>query len=381
VLGPGALLACLLAAPAWGDAGAGHHLLEGPSSALVPSLELGVGYHSNVWHSPTAAQGAPHLHLGPSLQAHRRREDYELDLGAHYDLRLYTPGTALFPYSRWLDGDVSLVLSARERHAVGFELGADVVVDDPQVVLARSRLRGGLDPRVVFRPASAIDLRLGASVAAEQHWGQLDTYASSGLGPRLEAGPTWELKWRFFPRTALVIEGGYLIDQRFGSTGTLFDIWGGLRGRLTPRLNLVLMAGYGAPTVGGVPVLGGVQRLLVHARLEYQLRTGDASLGYRKDHADPHFTELVAFHRIDGRVAAQPWGRLGYEIELSGAGEGYLGTTTRADLVVVARPSLSWKASPRLSVTGGGGWVLRVSSDPASNYTDVELRIAATVTW
>ena len=380
MLGPAAVLAWMLANPALADGAAGQHLIEGPSSALVPSIDLGVGYHSNVWHAPVAAQGAPHLHVGPALRADRQREDYQLDLGAHYDLRLYTPGTALFRYSRWLDGDVSLDLRTRETRAVGFELGASAVVDDPQWVPARTRLRAGVEPQAVIRPASAIDLRVGAAVATEAHWG-LDMAASSGLGPRLELGPTWEARWRFFPRTALVIEGGYLFDQRFGSMGTLFDIWGGLRGRLTSRLELVLMAGYGAPTVGGVPVLGGVQRLLVHARLEYQLRTGEASVGYRKDHADPHFTELVAFHRIDGRVAAQPWGRLGWDLDLSGAGEGYLGTTTRADLVVVARPSLSWKASPRLSVTGGGGWVLRASSDPASTYTDVELRVGTTMTW
>ena len=379
MLGTATLLATLLVGPV--QAAAGGHVVETPSSSLVPSVELGLGYHSNVWHAPTGAVGAPSLLVHPSLEARRHREDWSLDLDADYDLRLYTPGTELFAHSRWMDGAVALDLDVREGRGVGFELEADAAVDDPQEVPAHTRLRGGLAPRVVLRPASAIELRLGGTLAGEEHRGPWDLASSSALGPRLEAGPTWEARWRFFPRTALIVQGGYLLEQRVGSTGTLFDLWGGLRGRLTPRLTMALLAGYGSARVNGVPLLGGVQRLLIQARIDADLRAGTASLSYRKDHADPHISELVTFHRLDGRIAAQPWGRLGWELALTGAGEAYLGSVTRADLLLMARPGLSWQLSRRLSASAGGGWVMRASSDPSASFTDLELRAGVTAEW
>lgn len=150
---------------------------------------------------------------------------------------------------------------------------------------------------------------------------------------------------------------------------------------LTPRLTLTLMAGYGAASIGGVPALGGPQRLLVHARLERALRMGSVSLGYRKGFSDPHFTELASFQRIDGQLKVQPWGRLGYALEASGRGEVYLGTVTRVDLVAEVRPLLSWQATSRLAVTGGGGWLLRMSSDPASSYGDWEVLLGSSLRW
>jgi len=373
------MLATWLAAPVQADDG--RHVIETAGSAVVPSVDVDAGYHSNIWHAPTGAVGAPHLHIGPSLDAQLRREDWSLDLDADYDLRLYTPGSALFQHSRWLDGAVQLDLDAREGRPVGFELNADAQVDDPQEVPAHTRLRGALDPTAVFRPASAIELRLGGTIGGEEHRGPYDLSSTSALGPRLELGPTWEAKWRFFPRTAVIIQGGYLLNQRVGSTGTLFDIMGGARGRLTPRLSAELLAGYGSARINGVPLLGGVQRLLIHARIDADLRTGQASLAYRKDHADPHITELVSFHRVEGRVAMQPWGRLGWELAASGAGEVYLGTVTRADLVAKVQPGLTWLASPRVALNAGGGWVMRASSDPSASFSDLELRAGGTVRW
>ncbi|MFH1468756.1 MAG: hypothetical protein ABIO70_30490 [Pseudomonadota bacterium] len=380
MLGLLALLLCLVTLPVRGQEGAGRHLVEGPTREVVPSLDLGFGYDGNVWHTPDAV-GAPLLRLSPAVEAQIRRPDGELDLDARYTLRLYAPGTGLFAYSRWMDSSVDLVLAARESRPVGFELEAQAGVDDPQQVPARTRLRAALEPTAVFRPASAIDLRLGAALSGEEYREGLGASASGGLGPRLEIGPTWEAKWRFFPRTAVVIEGSWLLDLRVGATGTLFDLMGGLRGRLTPRLTLALMAGYGAANVGGVPALGGPQRLLVLARIERALHMGSASLTYRKGFSDPHFTELVSFQRIDGQLKAQPWGRLGYALEASGRGEVYLGTITQVDLVAEVRPLLSWQASSRLAVTGGGGWWLRMSSDPASSWGDWEVLVGASGRW
>ena len=373
----------LLSQPARADDGAGRHLVEVPAGALSPSVELGIGYDSNVWHAPSAPTGAPLLRLSPALAARLRRADGGLDLDARYDLRIYAPGTGLLAYSRWMDSSVDLDLSARESRQVGFELRARGGLDDPQQVPSRTRLRAALDPKAVFRPASAIELRLGATLAGEEYregqgaWGG----TSGGLGPRLEAGPTWEAKWRFFPRTAVVVEGAWRVDQRVGSTGTLFEVLGGMRGRLTPRLNLALMAGYGAAQSAGVPLLGGPQRLLVQARVERELPTGSASLGYARGFADPHFTELVLFQRIDGQLKAQPWGRLGYALAVGGRGEAYLGTVQRLDLVAEVRPALSWQATPRLAVTGGGGWSRRFSSDPASSCGDLRVDLGSTLRW
>lgn len=298
----GALAAVLvagLARPAAASAGNGIRL-GGSEGRLHPYLDLETRYDSNLYYaSPGVNVADGILHVRPGVLLAVPGETTAVDLRAELDWAQYLGLEGKTSNLSQLYGDAALSVGVNRHGTLGLELtdGFQRNANTSSFSLGSALISNENELRVAvpWTPGGgALVLTLGGEwqlVTYEPYLdgtlctdpnAQCNSTTLSKLGWN-ELRGTGEVRWKFLPRTAWVLDGGYF--SRLPENRTLsakvsgFRVSTGLSGLVTSRLVSVLKGGFGQAS-GDV----SFNTWLATAELEWLLsETSSARLGYMHD--------------------------------------------------------------------------------------------------
>ena len=410
----------------------GDHVQVGRAE-LIPSLQLGTEWRSNLYleDNPNNTVSGAALLVYPGLQIDLDTNEVKFDLGATYGIRKFywtsksrNPNYSTRNIDRYNDLDTNLDLHILPKGVVGVKIGEDFSIDnrETEAVWADStalitHLRSHTTGGIAVHPGQAFEIDLGGHVTYDGYNGNPDassTGAANGrLNNRLAYGPDLGVDWRFFPRTALLLDfqmnwfdwdsntinavGGLGVLEDPGDTiavpdGREWRVTGGVQGRVSHTVVVNAVVGYGmitydeATASGFTDPLKGTAGILGIAKATWTPVNGQSiSLGYQKDFQDSWFTNNVGYHygfaRYSGLVASR-WGLMA---EGGLRYESYRGQVTRNDMVIRANGSLTYNAAEWLDLGLAGGWNRRISADnpplPTIEYDDFPISFTATLTY
>lgn len=435
-------MAAAALAPAPASAGAGDHIRLG-ATTIAPELGLGVEFRSNVYRAVGEAQtgdeadrvqpGA-NFRLSPALKIETKAPAVEFDFNGRYDLRKYmTPGHSNL--DRYTDFGTGVGVSILPGGPFGINIRDDAAIrnfesdtptlDSALITMIRNRLSGG----AVVRVGPGISLTAGGSWQYNDYRvpGTVGEARQAQINTRHIYGPTWEARWLFFPRTALIVEGEYQLsrwrdnwvvaagNQNGPGLGQFlavpdsnqFRIKGGLRGRITRGLVLSIMAGYGSanyledsvtdaaaanpsdnPNEANPSVVGfdqdlpGIDRLLIEVGGSYDFGFGQRlSLNYNKDFVDSYFTNYESFHAVGIRLDSDFGKRVSTQVSFSAQFEEFGGEVQRSDVFLRAGAGITGRFADWTWLTLDGSWVQRASSLADIQYDDVNVSLMANFTY
>ena len=420
----------------------GEHIRVGDSATIAPSLALGLVFESNPYLSVGSAQSnlprdaaipSFSLMVSPALGIKVDTPKVRFGFDGLYKLQKYFDADVAGNLDRFSDFKVRSKLDVLPKSAFGLQIrenatfvnrGSDNRFFDNSLL---SQFRNDLGGSVMIRPGPEFDVELGVD------WGYHNfrvpgADGQRGLNNRNSYTPKLGLSWRFFPRTAFVVEATYAANRWASSLlakGTTTDTSGrisgnylampnsdhvkgmtGIRGRLTKHLVLIAMVGYGGgfydvdsvsedaqgqpdtdadldPASQGygqnVSALDGILGVV---RAEVDLGySATKPLGakitalYRKDFQDSFFTNYVHQHHVSLGVDS----RLGRFVGLGGGFgvrlEDYVGEIDRRDVFLRIDGDLALTPLDWLGIDMGVSWVQRASGHTEIQYDNTTARV------
>ncbi len=296
----------------------------GEAGRLHLKLELTGQYDSNVFYSQSGDPVAGWVvDVIPGLELQVAGNTASLELKGALDVKQYLTQDAK-DLSR-VFGNASLGAGVNRNGAIGFELTDAFAHSDqtPSLSVAQAVISNHNDLRlaVPLRPGGgALTLTLSGQWVKET----FEEYVSAmGCDPLLnptcvpgnigaygynQYGGALEVRWKFLPRTALVLDGNYF-QRTPDDVAVSREVRGlranaGLAGLVTSRLAVTLKGGYGRATASP-----GFDYSTWLANVEVQYVTQGpvgAKIGYLHDfRADPGSEySLYALHRVylDGKI-------------------------------------------------------------------------------
>jgi len=380
-----AILALAAASSAAASAGNGIRL-GGSEGRLHPFLEVEDRYDSNVYFTEDKQQVADMVvHVRPGFDLTVPGEVFAAELGGSLDWAQYLgmdkPETK--DKLSKLYGQAALGLALNRRGVVGFELddefrraqGSTALILSNAVVSNYNALR----VRVPFRPGG------GALVFTANGGWTLETFESYFTDPicatcsgavgslgynEVRAGG--ELKWRFLPRTAALVQGGWFSrvpNDSAASSVSGIEAQAGLTGLVTPHLGATIKGGY-TNTLG----LAGGDLSTWMATLEGEwIATDSASVRLGWAHGlgvDPG-PSLYTSNRVYGGGRMLLAGRYGVRVDANFEKRDYdrltLGTTPASGSADVLRlePGFEAGIARWMSASLGYAYSKRTSAFPA----------------
>jgi hypothetical protein len=440
---------CLLAFMVGGSgvswAKGGDHIRSG-NAEIIPSIELKTVHRSNVYLSEgegtsvdgdttgVAEQSGTSLRLHPGLVIGIKGADSALNFNVDYNAIKYIEEEHK-NLDRYKDVELGLGIHALDSAPVGFKLQErfHITGRETEATYATSayinHIMNSSSARISIHPGSSLQVDVGGNVTYDKYDVSPNTSAegSPALNSRLGYGPAVDLKWKFFPKTAIIAtykmtwfdwennlldaRGDGISPEDVGTElgvpdGTEWRTTLGIRGRFTEKLVLGLVAGYGqmdydSSSVSGAgsdesetnasvqgydqDLKGFPEGFMAIVELGYHPVDSQAfSIGYRKSFQDVYFSNFVDFHnafaRYEGMFADKfgVKGRFGYRYEQ------YRGEVSRDDHSLGAGLNLSYRATPWMDIGSGVGWRQRGSADGNHSeieYDDISINAGLTLTY
>ena len=399
------MLAALLAlAPLRVGASAGNGIrLGGSEGRLHPYLEVEGRWDSNVYYTGTSSVGDLILHVRPGFKLGVPGDLVSVDLDGNLDWAEYLglKDSATEDLSRAY-GAATLGLAVNRHGTVGLELDDKFVRDANTTAWvfqgAVVSNRNELAVKVPWRPGG------GALVLAFVGGWTLETYqpfhtcgpgvADPSCDKTILDGVSYnevrgggEVRWKFLPRTAAVVEASYFSHQPKDTTIAPelsgLDGRAGVTGLVTPHVSATLKAGY-MDSLDSGPKSWGTWL----ATLEGEwLASESATLKIGWDHGygiDPgNVLSLYGTHRVllDGRYALG--GRYGARLGASYEHRAYAFQGSADGNLVHVEPAIEAALSRWMNVSFAYAYTRRsstLSSAPGFDYTknEVWLRFALT---
>ncbi len=415
----------------------GDHVRVGDAE-LIPKVVLGTKYRTNAYLQEAEETPGLALFLSPSAELKLDGQDVKLDLGASYHLRKYV-NQDLANLDRFRDGKFDLDLGLLPKSVIGFELSETFASSsrESEAWYAESNalithLRNDLGGALAFHPGGALEAKAGGHFS----WDDYNVPEGSNIeadanyNARLGYGPAGEFKWRFFPRTAVLLNasmdwfkwnnnlvniqsGAGQTTTEYGSylgmpDGTLLTVSGGLRGRFTERIAVGLVLGYNKAVYDEQTVIddgsnepeaagdidpvasgfgtdsSGLDNLLANASVEYALsETHRVAVGFDRALQDSYFTNYVVHNYAFLRYHVLLGTRFGVGAEGGFAQETFRGEVARTDLVVRTRLNGTYAANEWLAVGAGMWWDRRASAEGIAQieYDDIDVNLNVTITY
>jgi hypothetical protein len=423
------LVGCVLVGalmPGVAQAQPGDHVRIGDAE-LVPKLVLGSHYRTNAYLMESDEEAGVGLMLRPSAELELDGQDLDVGLGAAYHLRKYL-NPQLSNLDRYRDGNFDLDLGILPSSVIGFELEdhlssssreSEAWYSESSALI--THLRNDLSGALAYHPGGALEATLGGQFLFDDYNVPEDTNLDydSNYNSRISYGPEGHFKWRFFPRTAVLLDasmewfkwnnnlvnirsGAGQSESEFGSylglpDGTLLTVAGGLRGRFTERVAVGVVVGFNKAVYDEETVINdaadesvdavdtdaasagfdadstGLHNLKAAAHLEYSLsETHRVVLGYDRGLQDSYFTNYVLYDYAFMRYNVLLGSRFGVSAEGGFRVENFEGEVDRTDQVVRTRFNGTYAANEWLAVGAGVWWDRRVSADQiaAIEYDD-----------
>jgi len=409
------------------EAAPGDHVQVGRAE-LVPSIDLGTEYRSNLYldEDSNNAVGGAALLVYPEIRLGMQTNELNVDLGARYGVKKYyfstldqNPGYDRSNLDRFNDINSHLDLGILPNAIVGVKLGEQFDVDNRPTEsqwaekAQITHLESDTSAALAIQPGNAFFVDLGGHFAFDSYRGNAGASFSGSprLNTRTAYGPQATLNWRFFPRTAFLVDfgmdwfkweenalnavggqGAEDLGDRIGlPDGREWRATAGVQGRISHSLVVNAVAGYGQIDYdeqsvldraaqlaaagargademnvgeGWATDLKGLPGLLVITKATWTPVTGQIlSLGYQKDFQDSWFTNYVAYHygfaRYNGLVAS----RWGVSLEGGLRYESYVGELSRNDMFIRTQGGLAYNATEWMDLSANVGWKRRVSAD------------------
>jgi len=408
--------------------GPGEHIQVG-SATIVPNVDLGMEYRTNIRQTPTDGEGGVNLLVQPSLEIEAKGPDTQFELSGMYSLRKYF-SKKLSNADRLNDFDLGVGLKLMKSNPVGLNVkNRTALRNDPNISSLNlknafnTRVHNDLTGGIAIRPGPVLEIEVGGIWNFDRFLVPSTAIIESGrlLNQRNRFGPALNAEWRFFPRTAIVLESSYVLNRwndNWVLTGdtpgelgqflakpdsSQFRLATGMRGRFTERMVLSLTLGYGFATysvksvtddssaepptnageldgaaVGFNQNVNGLNGLLVTAQVKYEFgEKKDLVFGYRKDFDDVFFTNFVAFNKLflafDGRFGRY----LGLNTRVDAGFESYRGEADRNDTFIRASGDVSIFINEWMSTTVGTWYIKRLSQDSTAGYSDLNIHLLA----
>ncbi len=439
----------------------GDHL-GNESTQIIPSIELGLAHRTNVFLiEGEAGGGSPvvggtALLITPAATLRHKRGGLEANVDFSYEAKKYFQARATN-----LDRFKTFNLGGNLRYLpdgakVGFRLGDRFSITgyeaEDENGVARTayqeHILNDLGAFVMVQPGGPLEVDAGFKLAADR-WNVPEEFKSApderesdldllsgttgpGLNSRLGYGPALEGRWRFFPKTAIVLDfnhewfswkdnvvdaqGDGISREDVGDLlaipdGRIWRVKSGLRGRITSKLVAGLVVGYGqaiydedSVTEAGA-ALGlegsseldpeaqgfGVDRKAfgegLLAEVDAELSPSESQklqVGYRRDFQDVYFTNYVNYDRVN----------LGYDVLLADKVgltpsflyrfERYKGEVARNDHFIKLGLDGRYLATKYLDIRAAVNWTRRASADqlhPEIEYDDARFQLGARFTY
>ncbi len=420
----------------------GDHIRAG-GLEIIPAIEFRGQRRSNIYLSEgesTDSDGNPvgleeqpgtAVRVHPSLVMSAKGAANNLDLSFDYNLVKFfeEEHTNLDRYKDFEFGlgtqllnDSPVGLKLNERyHVTGRE--TEAVQSNSAYVTHTMNHTGG---RIAIRPGSSLELDVGGIYTFDKYsvGGGSAGSSSPTLNSRTGYGPAVDLKWNFFPRTAIIAtyekswfgwennlvdtQGDGLTETEFGSSlgvpdGQLWRTSLGLRGRLTEKLIIGIVGGYGEMDYDENSVSGqdsegdassqGYDRDLkgfpegMIGLVEVGYAVADSqtvTFGYRKGFQDVYFTNFVDFHNAFFRYESLYADRLGVKANLGYRFEQYVGEVNRDDHVINMGLDMAYHVTKWFDTVGGVQWRQRGSADGDHSeieYSDTTISLGLNFTY
>lgn len=452
-------LACLI--PGQALAAPGDHLGD-ETTQVVPFLEAGVFHRTNAFlvEGPSGGGAEPvagtAFVIRPGIGLRAKSSGIELNLDFDYEAKKYFQAevTNLDRFNTiGLKGGLKYLPDGAK---VGFRVSDDFSVSgyeaEDEAGVAESayqqHLVNDLDAFIMVQPGGPLEVDAGFGVQIDQ-WNvpeefksdpserDLDLGLTSGLtGPGLNSrigyGPALDARWRFFPKTAVVLDvrhewfrwrdnvvdaqGDGISTQDVGDflavpDGRATRVKAGLRGRVTSKLVVGAVAGYGQaiynedsvseqaaelgleetteldPSQAGFAVdrKRFDEGILLELDTEYEIAEAQTFVvGFRRDFQDVYFTNYVNYDRVNVGYNAIFARKVGLGVNSAYRFERYKGEVSRNDHMVLVGGEARYIATDYLDIKGGVNWVRRASADKLHaeiEYDDVRLTLGARFTY
>jgi hypothetical protein len=411
---------------AWAEPG--DHIRSG-NLEIIPSVEMRAQRRSNVYLSEGESSDTDGNEVGlkeesgsavrvhPSVVVEVKGADHQLEMNFDYNMvRFLEPEHQNL--NRYKDLEFGLVSRLLSKSPVGLKFSERYHIAGRETEAVQSNsayinhTMNQTGARISVRPGSSLELDLGGVFAYDKYdvSGDTSNTGNPTLNSRLGYGPVVDLAWTFFPRTAIIAgyeqswfswennlvdtQGDGLTASEFGSSlgipdGSLWRSSLGLRGRITEKVVLGLVAGYGQmdydeDTVSGQGSEGnaksqGYDRDLnglpegLTGLVELGYHPADSqtiTFGYRKAFQDVYFTNFVDFHNVFFRYESLFAEQVGAKVTAGYRYEQYVGEVNRDDHVLNLGLDMAYHATKWMDVGGGVLWQQRGSAD--GSHGDVE---------
>jgi hypothetical protein len=420
----------------------GEGIQVGDSTTIRLRLGTGLEFRSNAYRAVGARQSAfsgdseiPAFNfaLVPGIGINVSTSKVRFAFDGEYLLRKFFESELAQNLDQFSNFRIKARLDALPDGVVGFHI-QDVAAmvnraddhrffDNSLLTQLRNELQGGLTFRV--GPEFSVD----ANVAWAYHNFRVPGVdGQNALNDRNTIRPGLGIAWRFFPKTAFVVEAHVDLNRwtsnwiptnetvgAVGSNGarsygqflampdsTHVKGTTGIRGRFTDHLTVAAMVGYGtalysaesvaeesaanpginnesdAETIGFDANVRGVDGILALARVQVDLghtkkrRYGQMiTVQYRKDFADSFFTNFLHTNHVSGQLQSR-WGR--YVTSRVGGGarfEQYSGEVDRRDVFLDINGGFVIQPVTWLGFDLGARWMQRASSQTEVQYDNV----------
>lgn len=420
---------------AWAEAG--DHIRLGQAE-VIPSVGLRAVRRSNVYLAEgkttvggiavgAEEQSGTALRLHPALTIALDTDDTTLNFNVDYQAVKFIEEEHQ-NLDRYKDIELGLVLNTLKDSVVGLKLSErfHITGRETEADYASSayinHLMNSTSGRIAIRPGSSLELDLGGNYTFDKYdiSGETSSAGSPALNSRTAYGPVVDLKWAFFPKTAIVASYSHswftwennLVDTKgdgitvaeFGETlgipnGSDWRATLGLRGRLTEKLVIGLIAGYGemdydeaSVPASAVPserfdkdLSGFPNGLISIVELGYKATEAQSvTIGYRKAFQDVYFSNFVDFHNAFLRYEGLFADRVGAKAQVGYRFEQYVGEVSRDDHLINLGLDMSYKATKFLDLGAGVKWQQRGSADGLHSeveYDDLTISLGLTATY
>lgn len=422
----------------------GDHVQLG-NLEIVPAVQVAGEFRSNPYYEEG---GKDPLDPGVNIWAHPTIDfnfdstDVDVNFGLDYTARKYLNSKfsnldRFSDFGAALDADVLpmglIGLSVEDRlrnRARAADVDVEDVEPDPVSDANVRRLSNELLAQLVIRPGDVLEIEAGGHFDVDRYRmpeGSGDQ-GQANTNNRVAFGPDVGVQWRFFPRTAIVADfmlekydwaDNLVLGAGANATtsqgtytglpdGLLWQANVGLRGRVTQKLLVAALFGYGslstddesvvaegddadaseldATAAGyGVDLKGFPEGLLAHVELGYSpVDSQTVTVGLSRDFEPVYFTNYVGYTHLFGRYNGRFFDRLALGLEGGYRLENYVGEVTRSDNHVRARADLAWRVADFLDLGAAAGWSRRTSVGgdyPEIEYDDITIQLGATLTY
>ena len=381
------------------EAGVGSDTVQ-----LVPSVSVGGEYRSNLYLDEGEAGGGrpvvqgTALLVNPTLGVKVNSSLLSLRLGSGYGARKYVQqdlqnlnsfNDARLTASGRLLPNAPVGLSFSESFSSNNRPVNQPKAESALIRVYDNKARAGLS----IGSGNALDVNIGGAFNYRQINGMRDSQGvREVINQRNTFGGVGTASWKFLPKTKLVLDGNYTVNDWVNNTietteevtsiqdSSVWDVKTGLEGQLSGKTLLRFMIGAGGSTYGEGSTTTQLEGLSQRLRLDTGLRikpseSQNIRLEYKRAFQDVYFTSYNLFHQVGLTYEVNAQDRMVVSVNGQYRNDNYDGPVDRTDHRLQAGGAFTVNFAEHGAFETALNWRRLASADgiAAIEYDDVGL--------